>query len=867
MQITAITLGQLRRFTDPVTITGLGPGLNVLSEPNEAGKSTLFDALYAVFFRSHRSFDKAVKALVPRVGGDPSVTVDFTLDGASWRLTKVWSSSPARRSARLWRDGTLIAQKDEAEAHLATLIGAPSDGGPAGLLWVRQGVVDQTEDKDEQAARRSILDSVAGEVEAMTGGHRMARALDACDAVLKQHLTNTGRVKTGGGLALAQAEAEALDQTRADLTTRVAALQDDLDRRRRATRELGELTDPQAEADRTVRLADAQQALTAAQARQSRVDLAQGKIRELQARAAQTDQQISALTSALTEARAATEALAQAQTDHTAAAKTATDTRQNVTEVTTHHDQARTASDLATARARQVLRAEAAQAAEAQRADLTARIARADDLRTRIEDHEARAAQELSPDALKPLDDLETRLRMARHVRAASAASLTFHPAPMGQGAITRDGAALPEATPQPIPDGATLDIAGIGRLVISPGASASDADVTKAQEALTQALTNARQPDIETARASATRATQIRADIQAMKADLTALAPDGLADLRARLAALPEPIPLDPDLPPRTEAEAQETQTRDALQQAAEALRAAQVMDEAAQSRLQTATAARDIAADRHRRATDALTPEPEAALSTQKDTRAALQTQIDAAQKDLDALQTEASDLTAAETAVTRAQSVIDNTRRAVATLREDLAQLNARIGLTASEAPEEELALVTDRLSAAQSRLAAIETEVAVNQRLHTVLSEAQAEAREAYVKPVHAELAPLLRMLWPDADPVIDAETGMITAITRRTVEEDIDMLSGGTREQISLLVRLAFARLLAARGQPAPVILDDAIVYTDDDRIEQIFNALTAGGEALQVIVLTCRQRAFRALGGRILTIAPAPEGA
>ena len=53
----------------------------------------------------------------------------------------------------------------------------------------------------------------------------------------------------------------------------------------------------------------------------------------------------------------------------------------------------------------------------------------------------------------------------------------------------------------------------------------------------------------------------------------------------------------------------------------------------------------------------------------------------------------------------------------------------------------------------------------------------------------------------------------------------------------------------------------------ALNVTDDDRIEQIFNALTAGGEALQVIVLTCRQRAFRALGGRILTIAPAPDNA
>ncbi len=46
-----------------------------------------------------------------------------------------------------------------------------------------------------------------------------------------------------------------------------------------------------------------------------------------------------------------------------------------------------------------------------------------------------------------------------------------------------------------------------------------------------------------------------------------------------------------------------------------------------------------------------------------------------------------------------------------------------------------------------------------------------------------------------------------------------------------REQLSVLTRLAFARLLARDGRPAPVILDDALVYSDDDRIERMFDAL------------------------------------
>ena len=71
------------------------------------------------------------------------------------------------------------------------------------------------------------------------------------------------------------------------------------------------------------------------------------------------------------------------------------------------------------------------------------------------------------------------------------------------------------------------------------------------------------------------------------------------------------------------------------------------------------------------------------------------------------------------------------------------------------------------------------------------------------------------------------------------------------------------VRLAFARMLAKTGAPAPVILDDAIVYTDDDRIERMFDALTRQARDLQIIVFSCRQKAFRDLGGRSLNIGPA----
>ncbi len=85
-------------------------------------------------------------------------------------------------------------------------------------------------------------------------------------------------------------------------------------------------------------------------------------------------------------------------------------------------------------------------------------------------------------------------------------------------------------------------------------------------------------------------------------------------------------------------------------------------------------------------------------------------------------------------------------------------------------------------------------------------------------------------------------------------------EDIQALSGGTREQIAILTRLAFARLLARSGRTPPIILDDALIFSDDDRIQKMFTALNAQASDLQMLVFSCRQRAFRDLGGTVLRV-------
>lgn len=246
------------------------------------------------------------------------------------------------------------------------------------------------------------------------------------------------------------------------------------------------------------------------------------------------------------------------------------------------------------------------------------------------------------------------------------------------------------------------------------------------------------------------------------------------------------------------------------------------------------------------------------EAKLQALAATLSALGGSLMNAQDQADALENARQDLEAAEAMLRRHKSVEQAAETEVQQLREDVVGLNARISSRSDEAVEEQWGQAQDALVAAEARVAAFEREVAVLGRLALALDEARSNAWDLYLTPVMGELRPLLRWLFDDVAITFDDRTLLPQTIVRAGLEEDVDRLSGGMREQLSILTRLAFARLLARDGRPAPVILDDALVYSDDDRIERMFDALHRQSSDQQIIVFSCRQRAFQSLGGNSL---------
>ncbi len=137
------------------------------------------------------------------------------------------------------------------------------------------------------------------------------------------------------------------------------------------------------------------------------------------------------------------------------------------------------------------------------------------------------------------------------------------------------------------------------------------------------------------------------------------------------------------------------------------------------------------------------------------------------------------------------------------------------------------------------------------------LADALSGAERDAKEAFLEPVLKRVDPFLRLLLPEARITLDEETLEITGVARDGRQEPYEALSVGTREQLSVLVRLAFAVNLREKGVPAAVILDDALVYADDDRFERMQLALRKAAATVQILILTCRPRDWRQFGAPI----------
>ena len=83
-----------------------------------------------------------------------------------------------------------------------------------------------------------------------------------------------------------------------------------------------------------------------------------------------------------------------------------------------------------------------------------------------------------------------------------------------------------------------------------------------------------------------------------------------------------------------------------------------------------------------------------------------------------------------------------------------------------------------------------------------------------------------------------------------------VGRSIRLLSQGAADQLYLAVRLAICDMVLPAEKRVPLILDDALVSFDDDRLRAALDYLLAESEKRQILLFTCQKREMDHLQGR-----------
>ena len=246
-------------------------------------------------------------------------------------------------------------------------------------------------------------------------------------------------------------------------------------------------------------------------------------------------------------------------------------------------------------------------------------------------------------------------------------------------------------------------------------------------------------------------------------------------------------------------------------------------------------------------------------------------LQQKIDAAQAKLSKQETAIAGLEALRTdetipqleaRIARLDRAIQDRRGKRGVLKEKIAGLRSHVEVQEGAGLDEAIQQKARELDFCEEERRRIAREVQVLGLLLSTLRAAEQDAKERYLSPVLNRVRPYLQLLFPGAAITIDENLHIVGVVREAGYEEAFHHLSMGTQEQIAVLIRLAFAEMLVEQGHPATVILDDALVFSDNRRMSRMFDILNMAARNVQVIIFTCREQLFEELGGRQLSLQP-----
>jgi len=185
---------------------------------------------------------------------------------------------------------------------------------------------------------------------------------------------------------------------------------------------------------------------------------------------------------------------------------------------------------------------------------------------------------------------------------------------------------------------------------------------------------------------------------------------------------------------------------------------------------------------------------------------------------------------------------------------TIQTSLTDSATRLEIAASEGIYDLLGSAQRDLDWKKGELGSVERRANAAKLLFEALSLRRAEAQRAYVGPLRDQIEQLGRLLH---GPTFKVALGEDLSIESRELDGTpipFNLLSTGASEQIGIIVRLAAAMLVGKDGQGVPVIIDDALGFSDPERLKAMGAVLDQAGKECQILILTCYPERYGAVG-------------
>jgi DNA repair exonuclease SbcCD ATPase subunit len=872
----------------------------LIGGPNECGKSTLIEAIHRALFLKSKVTGDVQKSMVSTTSpGTPEVDVIFEAGGRNYHLNKRFNGNGG--TTRLVETGSSTWLGDEAESHLAALLGVEAVGGGRGVgdrvsqqwshLWVWQGQSGNDPTEYASAQHNSLLQRLQqwGGATAMQSALDTAVAVRFADAVESTFVR--GRAKAGSDLDRAEVAAAGADE-------KLDVAKERLGRLRQAVDDYDDASNTLTRVENDSRLIVAQ--LTTASEKQAQVE-------ELRR---QESLQISAAQSAAERLAGFERADGQVVNVRESIARLDVELAPKNVEVrrlTEAFDEIRQRAELA---ARGYESACEATRSQRLRHDLASawlsqfeKAVRLDELSKKAEQiqklestiselrQDLAKLPELDAAKLKKLQKLETELGGAEASLQAMAAGLdivaTDRPVLVG-------GLPMSVGDTRILVDDTEVAIGGSIRLRVRPGGGTTLAEARQnahdARHALQKSLNSAgvssvadasevvvRRADLATRTKSTESALEglDAANIVTALADARAASAAAEGDVSRRLEQVPGVIGPNsaPEAKKLVEAESQRLHDAETGERRGKLARdtEAKALSESAAS-LQTSR--QDI--EKQTRAIGDLHAQLRLLIETHGDDDVRSRALTDArsastAKSELLAATRRAlaelqPDLLAADLArLQRAQSQVEKTKIDAETKR---AVAQAALRSDGTDDPEAALALALSQADSAREHLAAVRRKAEAIQLLHQMFLDEQRALSDRFTRPLADKISEYLQCLFGSGTranvALVENAFGGLQLV--RSADgggaQPFETLSGGAREQVAAAMRLAMAEVLAADyGGCLPIVFDDAFAYSDPNRVQTVQRMLDlAATHGLQVIVLTCTPSDYSALGARSISV-------